>query len=94
MNPEFKTQCIEPYMSGAGLEGNKEIDFLLVSGTTTPFPPGIEEQVRLTDIETLRLEVSELKKELKELRDKRILTTKESLVRLWDNEYDDQWNDL
>ena len=37
-------------------------------------------------------EIDGLKLQVNELRNKRFLVTKESLVKLWDNEYDDKWN--
>lgn len=42
-------------------------------------------QQLVNEIEDLRLQIQELKKE-------KILATKESLVELWDNEYDERWN--
>jgi len=37
-------------------------------------------------------EINNLKNQVQDLNEKRIPTTKEDLVKLWDNEYDDQWN--
>lgn len=75
--------------SGQLSDINNRIDFRQVSGTTSQFLG--EEQIRLNDIELLRSEVSELKREL---RNKKAITTEESLIQLWDNEYDERWNDL
>ena len=37
-------------------------------------------------------EINNLKNQVQDLKNKRVPTTKEDLVKLWDNEYDDQWN--
>lgn len=34
-----------------------------------------------------------IEKKIKQIKKGIILTTEESLVKLWDNEYDEQWND-
>jgi len=43
-------------------------------------------------IDRLVCEINSLKSEMKQIKNKTILATKESLVNLWDNEYDEQWN--
>ena len=40
----------------------------------------------------LTSEIQELKRQIADLQTIKILTTRESLVKLWDNKYDDQWN--
>ena len=37
-------------------------------------------------------DISNLKIEVKMIREKSVLTTQDSLVKLWDNEYDERWN--
>jgi len=43
-------------------------------------------------IALLTSEIQELKKQIADLRASKILAAKESLVKLWDNKHDDQWN--
>ena len=40
----------------------------------------------------LTSEIQELKRQIADLQTIKILTTRESLVKLWDNKHDDQWN--
>ncbi len=86
---KFKMEHMQVSTSGQLSDINNRIDFRQVPGTTSQFLG--EEQIRLNDIELLRSEVSELKREL---RNKKAITTEESLIQLWDNEYDERWNDL
>lgn len=37
-------------------------------------------------------EIHALKEEIKNMKQKQIMITEESLAKLWDNEYDEQWN--
>lgn len=92
MNPKFKTEYMYLSIFEPSSDITNLIGFSPISGTTSQF--GGEEQIRLNDIEMLRLEVSELKREVMRLRNQRVITTKESLIHLWDNEYDERWNDL
>jgi archaellum component FlaC len=43
-------------------------------------------------IQQLRSEIDDLRQQVQELKKEKILTTKESLVELWDNDYDERWN--
>jgi len=43
-------------------------------------------------IALLTSEIQELKRQIADLKTTNVLTTKESLVKLWDNKHDDQWN--
>jgi len=43
-------------------------------------------------IDRLVCEINSLKSEIELIKDKKILATRESLVNLWDNEYDERWN--
>ncbi len=84
---KFKMEHMQ--VSTSGQLSGINIDFRPVLGTTSQFLG--EEQIILNDIEVLRSEVSELKREI---RNRKAITTEESLILLWDNEYDERWNDL
>ena len=43
-------------------------------------------------IALLTSEIQELKRQIADLKTTNVLATKESLVKLWDNKHDDQWN--
>ena len=45
-------------------------------------------------VELLINELKELKLQMDKLKNSRILVTEESLVDLWDNEYDERWNNV
>jgi polyhydroxyalkanoate synthesis regulator phasin len=43
-------------------------------------------------IALLTSEIQELKRQIADLKTTNVLATKESLVKLWDNKHDNQWN--
>ena len=43
-------------------------------------------------VERLRREIRELRAQVKSLKEQRVLVTEQVLGKLWDNEYDEQWN--
>ena len=45
-------------------------------------------------VKKLRKEVMELRAQVKELKEQRVLVTEQVLGKLWDNEYDEQWNSV
>ena len=44
-------------------------------------------------ISSLIRELNELKEQLKKIEQKKAFVQEESLIKLWDNEYDEKWND-
>lgn len=43
-------------------------------------------------IDRLISEIEDLKFQVNKLKHKKVLVTEESLIKLWDNKYDDQWD--
>ena len=44
-------------------------------------------------ISSLIRELNKLKEQLKKIEQKKAFVQEESLIKLWDNEYDEKWND-